>query len=251
MLNYINSGDRITVALDSGETVTSGDLVEIDSNLYGVAQADGDGDDGDSVVLLRSGRFNLTITAGTAGSAGAPVYHDAGVSGVTLKAIGPRVGYLADDLGAADTEADVVLTPDAGGSVFVEGVAELDIARAEASEGAGVPSGTDVEFGDELPAGAVIVEAYINVGTTFASATDAATIALGLKTDAEGDLDAAIAISNAGNPWDAGTRVSDAHSGGSPTTKLTAARRFVANFAGGETVTAGRLQVLYRYFVAE
>ena len=53
-----------------------------------------------------------------------------------------------------------------------------------------------------LPAGAIITKAWIDIDTTFTSATDAATIALGY-TGAAGAFDAAIAINDASNPWDA------------------------------------------------
>ncbi len=52
-----------------------------------------------------------------------------------------------------------------------------------------------------IPSGAIIVNAYYNVRTTFTSATDAATIAL--SAEGAGDLKAAIAISTAGDVWDA------------------------------------------------
>ena len=52
-----------------------------------------------------------------------------------------------------------------------------------------------------LPARATITKAWIDVDTTFTSATDAATIALGY-TGAAGAFDAAVAIS-AGTDWDA------------------------------------------------
>lgn len=65
-----------------------------------------------------------------------------------------------------------------------------------------------------LPAGATITQAWIDVDTTFTSGTDAATIALGY-TGAAGAFDAAIAISDVSNPWDAAVpRVSDAAADG-------------------------------------
>lgn len=72
-------------------------------------------------------------------------------------------------------------------------------------------AGTDEQF--ILPAGFQIAAAFYRVATTFTSATDAATIGLGLyAVDGTGDDDAAgivaaIAISNAANPWDATAKV--------------------------------------------
>ena len=59
-------------------------------------------------------------------------------------------------------------------------------------------------LGVTIPSGAIITNAFYIVNTTFTSATDAATIAL--HVEGAGDLKAAIAISDASNVWDAGTR---------------------------------------------
>ena len=65
-----------------------------------------------------------------------------------------------------------------------------------------------------LPARATITKAWIDVDTTFTSATDAATIALGY-TGTAGAFDAAVAISAVGDVWDAAVpRVSDAAADG-------------------------------------
>ena len=57
-------------------------------------------------------------------------------------------------------------------------------------------------LGLTIPKGALVTKAYYKVLTTFTSATDAATIALQVKS--ANDLVTAVAISNGGNPWDAG-----------------------------------------------
>ena len=59
-----------------------------------------------------------------------------------------------------------------------------------------------------LPKAAVLTQAFFDVQTTFTSATDAATIAVGV-TGAASAFDTAIAISNGANPWDAGRRAAD------------------------------------------
>ena len=53
-----------------------------------------------------------------------------------------------------------------------------------------------------LPARATITKAWIDVDTTFTSDNDSATLALGY-TGAAGAFNAAIAINDASNPWDA------------------------------------------------
>lgn len=61
-------------------------------------------------------------------------------------------------------------------------------------------------LGVRIPSGAIITNAFYRVNTTFTSpTTDAATIALS-SGEGAGDLKAAIAISDATNVWDAGTR---------------------------------------------
>ncbi|GIU70140.1 MAG: hypothetical protein KatS3mg002_1376 [Candidatus Woesearchaeota archaeon] len=102
-----------------------------------------------------------------------------------------------------------------------------------------------------LPSNFVITQAWIHVLTTFTSATDAATIALGY-TGATDAFDAAIAISNASNPWDAGApRTSDVAADG-------AVGNFVTTAAGDdvlatvavETLTAGKLLLVIKGYVA-
>lgn len=53
-----------------------------------------------------------------------------------------------------------------------------------------------------LPKGAMIKNGFALVKTTFTSATDAGTIAMGVEVDSVAGLKAAIAISNGANPWD-------------------------------------------------
>lgn len=55
-----------------------------------------------------------------------------------------------------------------------------------------------------LPSGAIVKSVFYDVTTTFTSSTDAATIAL--QVQSAGDAVAAIAISAAGNVYDAGLR---------------------------------------------
>lgn len=103
-----------------------------------------------------------------------------------------------------------------------------------------------------LPAKATITQAWIDVQTTFTSATDAATIALGY-TGATGAFDAAVAISDGSNPWDAAA----------PRASVGAADAAVGNFIAlatnvdvvatiaAEALTAGKLTVCVRYYVAD
>lgn len=104
----------------------------------------------------------------------------------------------------------------------------------------------------QLPANATITQAWIHVITTFTSVTDAATIALGY-TGTTGAFDAAIAISNGGNPWDnAAPRVSDVAADGLVANFVevgTTSLNVLATIAGGETITAGKLLLVIKYYI--
>lgn len=66
---------------------------------------------------------------------------------------------------------------------------------------AGSPyQGTDLK--DQIPVGAIVTRAWVDVTETFTSSSEAATVAVSLL--GAGDIIAAIAISDGSNPWDAG-----------------------------------------------
>lgn len=113
-----------------------------------------------------------------------------------------------------------------------------------------------------IPTGAIVTNAFYNVRTTFADGvSDAATIALTLQS--AGDLKAAIAISAAGDVWDAGlhgclpgsyaertvagdTAILDAASKAGSYI-LTTAQREVTVTVGGVDLTQGVLDLYIEY----
>lgn len=107
-----------------------------------------------------------------------------------------------------------------------------------------------------LPAKAVITYAWYQVLTTFTSATDAATIALGVETVDAAGIKTAVAISDVTNPYDAaqsfGTKILGTLVSGvaAPFTvkTSTAAQRLVATVAV-EALTAGKLVIHGRYSI--
>lgn len=101
-----------------------------------------------------------------------------------------------------------------------------------------------------LPKNFIITQAFIHVLTTFTSATDAATIKLGY-TGADTAFDAAIAISDGTNPWDAAApRVADNAADGVVTNFITAAAGdAVLATVATETLTAGKLLVVIEGYV--
>ena len=119
-------------------------------------------------------------------------------------------------------------------------------------------------LGIYIPTKAIIINAWVDVITTFTSATDAATIAL--KVEGTGDLRAAIAISDASNVCDAGlhgllagsyaeatvagdTAILDAARKAASFIKTTAEREIIATVAV-EALTAGKAIVFVEYVVS-
>ncbi len=119
-------------------------------------------------------------------------------------------------------------------------------------------------LGEIIPSGAIITAAYIDVVTTFTSATDAATIAIKIQT--AGDAVVAIAISDASNVWDAGIHgtllnapdlgADAAHDSAlevialdaATKLKLTANREITATVAV-EALTAGKAYIYVEYMI--
>lgn len=99
-----------------------------------------------------------------------------------------------------------------------------------------------------LPDNSRIIHALYEVITTFTSATDAATISLGIPTDDVAGIKAAIAISNGANPYDAGAFAATIQDDTvtNQSEKTTAARTIQATVAS-EALTAGKLILWVKY----
>jgi len=99
-----------------------------------------------------------------------------------------------------------------------------------------------------LPDNSRIIHAFYEVITTFTSATDAATISLGIPTDDVAGIKAAIAISNGANPYDAGAFAATIQDDTvtNQSEKTTAARTIQATVAV-EALTAGKLMLWVKY----
>jgi len=136
-------------------------------------------------------------------------------------------------------------------AINADGLHSHRIARAtyDFSEHGGA-QGT-IGLGVTLPDNAVVTRSYYEVLTTLTSSTDAATIAIDIPTDDVGGIVAAVAISDAGNPWDAGY-----HEGIQDGTvanfsnKCTAARELSVTIAT-EDVTAGKFILWAEYVVSD
>jgi hypothetical protein len=114
---------------------------------------------------------------------------------------------------------------------------------------AGVTAGTyDLEV--TLPDNAYIVRAWYKILITFQSATDAATIELGIDTDDPTGIVAAIAINDVSTPWTIGLH--EAIQDGTVanfTVKTTAARKLIVDVTT-EDLTAGELNLFIEYQVS-
>ncbi|HEY3314476.1 MAG TPA: DUF2190 family protein [Bacillota bacterium] len=106
-----------------------------------------------------------------------------------------------------------------------------------------------IGLGVYIPIKAVITRTYVEVLTTLTTAgADAGTIAL--HAEAADDIVAAIAVSNAANPWDAGMHEGVSTGTAATFKKTTAARQITATIAG-QAVTAGKFYVVAEYVVTE
>lgn len=147
----------------------------------------------------------------------------------------PRVALGATNLptAAASQQVDIYLFDNKSTRRLDGGLA---VATFDAT--AGVAIGTHL-LDAYIPDNALIIRTGYEVLTTFTSATDAATIALGVATDVT--FRSALAISNGANPFDAGV-FAGAQTGYASAGKTTAQRQLQAVVAV-EALTAGVLRV--------
>jgi len=216
---YVLAG-QIVIPCD---TVESGETVEVKTE--GVFR----------LPKVSTAIANTPHSGGEAITLGQKLYWDALNSVVTGKALGLFLGYAIAAAGSSATEVRVVVVPGAG--TLRE---ETFVGYLNASAGLAIGTHELVMFGPDLPIGYIPRMLQYDVHVTFTSATDAATIALGVKTDDEDCLKAAIAISNGANPWDAGVIKVPTHAVAGIETA--AARKLVAVVAV-EALTAGSMTV--------
>jgi hypothetical protein len=145
-------------------------------------------------------------------------------------------------------------------------VRELAVATFNPSANTGERTVAAHGLGVYLPTKAIITNVFVDVVTTFTSATDAGTIAL--HAQAADDIVAAVAISTAGDVWDAGIHGSKigypnfgadaAHDSAVEVAalfagsmlKLTAAREITATVAV-EALTAGKANIYVSYVLSD
>jgi hypothetical protein len=174
-----------------------------------------------------------------------------------------QAGAVANEFRIAN-KSGITRTKRTGTVVREIAVATFDTA---ALDSAGVANTTTAAhgLGVYLPTKAIVINAWVDVITTFTSATDAATIAL--KVQGANDLTAAIAISTTGDVWDAGihgclpgsyaeatvagdSAILDAARKAASYIKTSAVRELTATVAV-EALTAGKLNLYVEYVLSE
>jgi len=145
----------------------------------------------------------------------------------------------------AITEAKVADTAGTGAL----GIKKIALAVYDFAVDGGAQGAISLTGSPTIPDNAVVTAFSYDVLQTFTSATDAATVKLNLVTD--GDLTTAIAISDAGNYWDAGIHSVVNSTVNSPIPqKTTGARTLQITVAGGENLTAGKAVFQVEYWVS-
>ncbi|MFN3076654.1 MAG: DUF2190 family protein [Alphaproteobacteria bacterium] len=109
MKNFVQEGERLTVAAPSA--LTSGQPFMVGSTLFGVAS--GAAAQGDDVVMMTEGVFDLPKVSAQAWSAGDRVYWDAGASKLTNVNAGDPLAGIAVAAAANPSATGRVLLGDA------------------------------------------------------------------------------------------------------------------------------------------
>lgn len=266
-------GLHLPVTVTNPTTPASGDPVRVGS-LTGIALVDeGEGGNatGETTVDFSHSVWDVSVKGVNDGGNSAVAkydliyYVDADTPKLSKKASGYLFGMALETVGSGSTATIQVLhlpeltSPVEAGAVGPE---DLSDALAGVSDGLGVLRVAKATFdpsavagmrtiaahglGVTIPDNAIIVGGFIEVLTTFTSATDAATIAI--HAQSANDIRSAVAIST-GTSWDAGMQAIIPKANTPETTgiKLTAAREITATVAV-EALTAGKATV-FIYFV--
>lgn len=108
-----------------------------------------------------------------------------------------------------------------------------------------------ITLAETLPDNAIVTRSYYDVITTLTSATDAATVALGIATDDAAGIKAAVAISDGSNPWDAGYHEGIQTGAASAFSEKTTGERAIEVTIAVEAVTAGKFVGFLEYVISD
>lgn len=222
---------------------------------------------GDEVEVAIKGRSNVklggTVTLGAFVTSDASGYGVAATVGQCVIGRAMKAGVSGDLIPVELMPATYWIT-----GAVADGHGAKLVARAtfNPSAVAGQRAIAAHGLGVTLPINAILEKAYVDVITTFTSATDAGTIAI--HAQGAGDIIAAIAISDGTNVWDAGihgskigfpalgadaahdTAVEVAALFTGTYLKLTAARELTVTVAV-EALTAGKLILFVEYVISD
>lgn len=225
-------GNTEVFSIDASGVITAGSLEAADLLISGQTQGD---------LLRYSGSAWERLAAATSGNIlcgdGSDVISAALSGDATISAAG-----------ALTIAASAITAAKAADSAGASGqyVAKYALALYDfATDGGGSPGAITLTDAATIPDNAVLELVSYDVLTTFTSATDAATVKLGVVTD--GDASTAIAINDGGNPFDSG-----AHLGSelTPIALKTTADRLVTLTSAVEALTAGKAVFCFRYWVS-
>lgn len=239
--SIIGDGDLITIT--AGDALDSGVPFVINA-AAGFALPIADAASGDAVAVRSCGHLRLpkvseaiasTVhTAAEAFDAGELVYWDDANKKATRKAIGPRLGWCTKDVASSGAYVEV-LVEDPRPPSQIDVVAILDATLHSSI-------GTHALEGNKIPKGFIVKSYTYRPLITFTSATDAATIALGVETQDDDCLKTATAIS-VGTTWDALSPATPVQANAAAVIETTAERSITAKIAV-EALTAGRMAVI-------
>jgi predicted RecA/RadA family phage recombinase len=161
-----------------------------------------------------------------------------------------RVFHVPLNPGSGVVNAGSIVESDLGGALAgsADGLSMLRVAKAtfDPSAVSGHRTIAAHTLGVTIPDNAIICGGFVEVLTTFTSATDAGTIAIHVQS--ANDIVSALAISNGSNIWDAGLHpiIPKANTPESNGIKLTAGRLITATVAV-EALTAGKATIFIFY----
>lgn len=235
-----------TAALEAGEAIALGAEVEVGADGKAMSRVNG-ASSGRALSAAAQDGDRIEVLLLHAGDSSDLAAAEAAIQALEAHAAGDgtdhgAVAQLVADLAGIEVDLD----PSTEDALGVKRVAH---ATFDATGGLAVGAHL---FGPELPDNATLLRTWYEVITTFTSAADGATVALGIDTDDAGGIVAAVAISDGGNPWDAGLHegIQDGTVANASAKTAAAGRQFVAD-VGVEPLTAGKLRLYAEYFVSE
>lgn len=182
--------------------------------------------------ISRLASTSTDVGASLVGVEDANDYFDGATVEAALEEVGPVIGYMDDDADGlhAKRVARITFDPSSDASLRTVGTHNSSVG---------------------LLINTVVTRAWYQVTTTFTSAADTATIAIGINMDDVAGIVAPVAISDGANPWDAGFH--DGIQDGAAANfanKVTMSGQTIGFVVGVQPLTAGKLILFLEYVQA-